>query len=138
MWPGGNDAFFYYLKTKVEFTKDISHRHDFGVDDMWRQFSKYFATGGTMLLYEPVFREFVQILLGDLANDGIDWVEICSDTAIANLVPEGMSSPSSDPDFRWKLPSEEIDKFKASSSARTSGELESFGLISAPKHISNH
>ena len=84
------------------------------------------------------FANLFKFCLGSWANDGIDWVEICSDTAIANLVPEGMSSPSSDPDFRWKLPSEEIDKFKASSSARTSGELESFGLISAPKHISNH
>ena len=113
-WPGGNDAFFDYLKTKVELTKDISLHHDLGVDAVWRQFSKYFATGGTMLLYEPVFREFVQVLLEDLANDGIDWVEIRSDTSIANLVPEGMSSPSSDSNFPWKVLSEEVDKFKAS------------------------
>lgn len=113
-WPGGIDAFFDYIKTKVELTEDVSLRHDLGVDAVWRQFSKYFATGGTMLLYEPVFREFVQVLLESLADDGIDWVEIRSDVSIATLVPEGMSSAGSDPDFPWKVLSEEVEKFKAS------------------------
>lgn len=112
-WPGGSDAFYNYLKTKVELSEDVSLRHDLGVDAVWRQFSKYFASGGTMLLYEPVFREFVQVLLEAMVEDGIDWIEIRSDVSIATLVPEGMSSPGPDPDFPWKVLSEEVEKFKA-------------------------
>ncbi|KAH8891932.1 adenosine deaminase family protein [Thozetella sp. PMI_491] len=112
-WPGGRVAFFDFLMAKVTLEPDVAVRHELGVDAVWRQFSKFFATGGTFLLYEPVFREFLQVLLEGLADDGISWVELRSDVSLANVVPLGESAPSSDPNFPWMVISDEIEKFKA-------------------------
>jgi len=117
-WPGGEKAFYAYLKSKVTLSTDAALRHDLGVDDVWRRFSRFFITAGTMLLYEPVFRQFVQHLLEGLADDGIRWVELRSDVSLADVVPLGESQPSPDPDFPWRVLSEEIESFKSSAKGK--------------------
>ncbi|KAF2793240.1 adenosine deaminase family protein [Melanomma pulvis-pyrius CBS 109.77] len=113
-WPGGEQAFYAYLKSKVTLSPATSIRHDLGVDDVWRRFTGFFVTAGTMLLYEPVFRQFIQYLLEGLVDDGIHWVELRSDVSLANVVPLGESLPSPDPNFPWRVLSEEIEAFKGS------------------------
>ncbi|KAJ5537663.1 hypothetical protein N7494_007142 [Penicillium frequentans] len=112
-FQGGEEGFLEFIKLKTTVPPEESIRHELGVDEIWRRFQACFGPTGSMLEYEPVVRKFYQTLFSDLANDGINWVEIRSGGSSGKLVHDGQEDVDPNLDVWWTVLVEEIDKFKA-------------------------
>lgn len=112
-FQGGEAGFLEFIKMKTTVPPEESIRHELGVDEIWRRFQACFGPTGSMLEYEPVVRKFYQTLFSDLANDGINWVEIRSGGSSGKLVHDGQEDVDPNLDVWWTVLVEEIDKFKA-------------------------
>ncbi|KAF7550488.1 hypothetical protein G7Z17_g5659 [Cylindrodendrum hubeiense] len=112
-FPGGEDAFRRYVKSKVVILPEESIRHELGVDQVWRRFQAASNLARTMLTYEPIVREFYQRLFQQLVDDGINWVEIRAGGSKGVLVHDGEEDPDPDLDFWWEVMEDEITKFQA-------------------------
>ena len=111
-FPGGKDAFFSYLKSRLVLTEGETLRHDLGVDAVWRTFQALFGPSGGFVGYEPLLRTWYRNLLPGLVDDQLSWVEIRNGGS--RLVPEGAEDPDPDLDFFWRVTVEEIERFQAS------------------------
>ncbi|KAJ6115339.1 hypothetical protein N7486_001117 [Penicillium sp. IBT 16267x] len=112
-FQGGEAGFLEFIKSKTTVPPEESIRHELGVDEIWRRFQACFGPTGSMLEYEPVVRKFYQTLFTDLANDGINWVEIRSGGSSGKLVHDGQEDVDPSLDVWWTVLVEEINKFKA-------------------------
>lgn len=112
-FQGGEAGFLEFIKMKTTVPPEESIRHELGVDEIWRRFQACFGPSGSMLEYEPVVRKFYQTLFSDLANDGINWVEIRSGGSSGKLVHDGQEDVDPNLDVWWTVLVEEINKFKA-------------------------
>lgn len=111
-FEGGEAGFIEFIKSKTTILPEESIRHELGVDEIWRRFQACFGPTDTMISYEPVVRKFYQSLFTDLANDGVNWVEIRSGGSSGKLVHDGDEDVDPDLDAWWHVLVEEIDKFK--------------------------
>ncbi|KAE8313464.1 ADGF like protein [Aspergillus parasiticus SU-1] len=111
-FPGGQQGFIDFVKTKVTISPELSIRHELGVDEIWRVFQTAFGPAGTMLTYEPIVRTFYKKLFSRLAEDHINWVEIRSGSG--QLVLEGQEDLDPDLDIWWNVLLEELKKFQES------------------------
>ncbi|KAJ5633286.1 hypothetical protein N7490_009625 [Penicillium lividum] len=112
-FQGGEAGFLEFIKSKTTVPPEESIRHELGVDEIWRRFQACFGPTDTMIQYEPIVRTFYRTLFTDLANDGINWVEIRSGGSSGKLVHDGQEDVDPDLDAWWHVLVEEIDKFKA-------------------------
>lgn len=74
-FPGGTEEFKRWLIFRCTISKEQSLDHHHGLDAIWKKFQACFATIGWILFYEPIFRRGMQRLLGQLADDGITYVD---------------------------------------------------------------
>ena len=117
---GGEAGFRRWLRNKCIITTDESICHHHGLDAIWRKFQSTFPTIGWMLFYEPIFRKALQRLFGQLAADGLSYVDLrCA------FMFEWRKTGNShgEPDFMdwFKTFGEEIEKFKASEAGQSVG-----------------
>ncbi|CAG8128225.1 unnamed protein product [Penicillium olsonii] len=117
-FDGGEAGFIEFIKNKTTIPPEVSIRHELGVDEIWRRFQACFGPTDTMIQYEPVVRKFYQRLFEDLANDGINWVEIRSGGSSGKLVHDGDEEIDPDLDAWWYVLVEEIENFKATEAGK--------------------
>jgi len=72
---GGAEGFKEWLISRCVISEDESYYHHHGLDAIWQKFQRCFLTIGWLLFYEPVFRRGMQRMLGQLADDGINYVD---------------------------------------------------------------
>lgn len=72
---GGVEGFKGWLISRCVISEDESLYHHHGLNAIWTKFQRCFMTIGWMLHYEPIFRRGMQRMLGQLADDGIDYVD---------------------------------------------------------------
>jgi adenosine deaminase CECR1 len=72
---GGTEAFKNWLISRCAISEEESLYHHHGLDAIWKKFQSCFLTIGWMLFYEPIFRRAMPRLLGQLADDGITYVD---------------------------------------------------------------
>lgn len=72
---GGVEGFKTWLISRCVISEDESLNHHQGLDAIWRKFQTCFMTIGWMLFYEPIFRRGMRRMLGQLADDGISYVD---------------------------------------------------------------
>ncbi|CAG8152937.1 unnamed protein product [Penicillium salamii] len=117
-FEGGQAGFVDFVKSRTTIPPDVSIRHELGVGEIWRRFQACFGPTDTMIQYEPVVRKFYQRLFEDLANDGINWVEIRSGGSSGKLVHDGDEEVDPDLDAWWHVLVEEIENFKATEAGK--------------------
>ncbi|KAA8649502.1 hypothetical protein EYZ11_010845 [Aspergillus tanneri] len=117
-FPGGQNKFFDFAKSKMVVLPEDSVQHELGVDEIWRKFQALFDPAGTMLTYEPIVRTFYQRLFERLVDDGLNWVEIRAGGSSGKLVHEGDEDPDPDLDIWWKVMEEELQRFQATEKGR--------------------
>ena len=71
----GKSGFVEYMVSKITISVEESLDHHHGIDAIWRKFASTFPIIGSMLHHEPIFRQAVRRLLGQLLDDGICWVD---------------------------------------------------------------
>lgn len=76
LFPDDDLTFKKWLLQKCTVTAEESLCHHHGLDAIWRKFQSTFIPIGGMLYYEPIFRRAMQRLLGQLAADGIMYVDL--------------------------------------------------------------
>jgi adenosine deaminase CECR1 len=74
-FPDDNTTFKKWIVSRCTISAEESLAHHHGLDAIWRKFQSCFMTIGQMLFYEPLFRKAMQRLLGQLAADGISYVD---------------------------------------------------------------
>ncbi|KAJ4306108.1 hypothetical protein N0V88_000904 [Collariella sp. IMI 366227] len=109
---GGKEGFIYWLKKKCRTTRQI--------DDAWdpqQATSRCSALVDGMLYYEPIWRAFLQRLMGDLVKDGVYWLELLFPFPLAYY---RTGSDTSDPDYdhMFQTLEEEVASFQATPSGR--------------------
>jgi adenosine deaminase CECR1 len=110
---GGEAGFKRWLMNKCIITEEESICHHHGLDAIWRKFQSTFPIIGWMLFYEPIFRKALQRLFGQLAADGITYVDLrCA--FMFEWRKAGQSHDSGGYMDFFKTFGEEIEKFKAS------------------------
>jgi adenosine deaminase CECR1 len=72
---GGAKGFREWLISRCVIDEDESYYHHQGLDAIWQKFQRCFLTIGWLLFYEPIFRRGMQRMLGQLADDGISYVD---------------------------------------------------------------
>ena len=76
MFPDDNTTFKKWLQARCTITMEESLDHHHGLDAVWRKFQSTLRTVDWMLMYEPIFRRAMVRLFGQLAADGITYVEV--------------------------------------------------------------
>lgn len=69
-------TFKKWLVSRCTITAEESLCHHHGLNAIWRKFQSTFLVIGSMLFYEPIFRRALPRLLGQLADDGINYVDL--------------------------------------------------------------
>jgi adenosine deaminase CECR1 len=72
---GGIEGFKEWLISRCVISEDESLYHHHGLNAIWTKFRRCFMVIGWMLHYEPIFRRGMQRMLGQLADDGISYVD---------------------------------------------------------------
>ncbi|KAF9881922.1 adenosine/AMP deaminase [Colletotrichum karsti] len=116
----GREGFKKFVKSKMVITDEEAIHHELGVDQIWQRFQGLFDPAGGLFTYELVVRQFWRELFGDLAADGISWVEIRAGGSADKMAPaEGSTQDRTDPDFWWTVMWEELNDFKNQTAANT-------------------
>ena len=74
-FPDDETTFKKWLISRCTVTAEESLCHHHGLDAIWRKFQSTFRVITWMFTYEPIFRRALQRLLGQLAHDGINYVD---------------------------------------------------------------
>ncbi|KAF2758662.1 Metallo-dependent hydrolase [Pseudovirgaria hyperparasitica] len=74
----GKAGFIEWVRSRVTITHEESLRHHYGPNDVWRKFLSCFPILGSIIYYEPIFKKFLQRMFTQLAEDGVQWVELRS------------------------------------------------------------
>ncbi|KAI0386651.1 Metallo-dependent hydrolase [Hypomontagnella monticulosa] len=109
---GGKAGFLKWLygRCTISRTDAVSQHH--GVDHIWQKFYKCFRVVGSMIHYEPIFRKFLQRLMGLLQADGIRWSELRFSWAL-DYYKLGSETPESDFGAMMTVMDEEVARFQA-------------------------
>jgi adenosine deaminase CECR1 len=74
-FPDDNVTFKKWMISRSTISDQESLAHHDGLNAIWHKFQSCFTTIGQMLFYEPLFRKSLRRLLGQLAADGITYVD---------------------------------------------------------------
>ncbi|KAJ5941992.1 hypothetical protein N7516_002160 [Penicillium verrucosum] len=96
---GGEKGFREWLNTRCVLMPEHSYHHHHGVDAIWSIFTRTFPIVDSLLMYEPIFRACLLRLLGQLAEDGIRYVEFRI-AFVFQFRKEGNDKPEEDY-FEW-------------------------------------
>ena len=72
---GGEAGFRSWVRSRCVLMPEHSFHHHHGVDAIWDIFRRTFPVINSLLQYEPILRTCLRRLLGQLAADGIRYVE---------------------------------------------------------------
>ena len=109
---GGCASFKAWLVSRMTITLDESLGHHHGVDDVWQKFSSCFRLIGSILFYEPIFRDALQRLFAELLEDGVRWADFrCAFLFEFRLT--GSESPTNDYKDFFRIFGDEVAKFQA-------------------------
>lgn len=75
-FPDHDITFKKWIISRCTISAEESLAHHHGLDAIWRKFQSCFLTIGQILFYEPLFRKSMQRVLGQLAADGISYVDL--------------------------------------------------------------
>lgn len=107
----GEQGFREWLRNRCILLPEHSYNHYHGVDAIWSYFTKTFPVVNSLLMYEPIFRKGLRRMLGQLAADGIRYVEfrICFNMEYRR---ERQEEPDED-FFEWfRMVEEVVEQFK--------------------------
>ncbi|KAL7915261.1 Metallo-dependent hydrolase [Trichoderma velutinum] len=110
---GGRPGFLKWLKSRCTLSLIDSHEQHHGIDAIWEKFAKCFVVVATMIHYEPMFRAFLQRLMGLLKADGVNWAELRF-TWPLDYCRDRREEPETDYSHMCKVIQEEVAKFQAS------------------------
>jgi adenosine deaminase CECR1 len=109
---GGRTGFVKWLYSRCCISQTDSVEAHHGLDAIWDKFKKCFLIVGSMLHYEPIFRQFMRRLLSLLVADGVQWVELRSNR-LTNFSREGSETFETDNLFMFEIIEDEVKRFKA-------------------------
>ncbi|KAJ5544617.1 hypothetical protein N7535_006989 [Penicillium sp. DV-2018c] len=108
---GGEKGFREWLMSRCVLLPEHSYHHYHGVDAIWSIFTRSFPIVDSILMYEPIFRACFRRLLGQLAADGIRYVEFRI-AFVFQFRREGNDKPDEDY-FGWcRVVKEVLAEFK--------------------------
>ncbi|TKX22906.1 adenine deaminase-like protein [Elsinoe australis] len=115
---GGRDGFRDWILSRASITHDESLAHHEGPNEIWHKFRSCFVTVGTMLNYEDVWKKAIKRVLGTLAEDGVQYVDL---RAVFRSPYYRQGSETPEPDNAAKLQALEdaIDGFMDSPEGKT-------------------
>lgn len=111
-FPGGRTAFVEWVRTRCTITPEESLQHHGGVNEVWRKFLSCFPILGSLIMYEPICRQFIRKMCKQLLDDGVQYVEVRS-AFFTPYVQEGSETPDQDYANFLGVMIEEVDKFKS-------------------------
>ena len=110
-FPDDDTTFKKWLISRCRLGIEESLQTHLGLEAVWRRFQSCFPNVEQLLCYEPIFRRAMQRMLGDLAKDGIMYVDFRMMflfkffLASKNVPEKGYA--------KWfQVWSEEVEKFK--------------------------
>lgn len=111
-FPNGGEAGFRdWLRSRCMLMPEHSYHHHHGVDAIWAIFTTTFPVINSILMYEPIFRACFRRMLGQLADDGIRYVEFRIAFVFA-WRKEGKDQPEDGYDDWCRTVEEEVEQFK--------------------------
>lgn len=110
---GGKDGFVEWFKSRVTITPEESISHHTGPHAIWQKFISCFRILASLHRYEPIFKAFIRLMLKQLNEDGVRWVDIRTDF-LAPYYREGLEKPDEDHFNMLAALEDEIEKFKES------------------------
>lgn len=110
---GGEAGFREWLKSRCMIMPEHSYHHHHGVDAIWSIFTKTFPVINSILMYEPIFRACFRRMLGQLATDGVRYVEFRI-AFVFQFRREGQDTPEDGYEEWCRVVEEEVEQFKAS------------------------
>jgi adenosine deaminase CECR1 len=111
-FPNGGEAGFRdWLRSRCMLMPEHSYHHHHGVDAIWAIFTTTFPVINSILMYEPIFRACFRRMLGQLADDGIRYVEFRIAFVFA-WRKEGKDQPEDGYDDWCRTVEEEVERFK--------------------------
>lgn len=109
---GGEAGFRSWVRTRCVLMPEHSFYHYHGVDAIWDIFRRTFPVVNSLLQYEPILRACLRRLLGQLAADGIRYVDFRT-ALVFQYRREGCETPE-DGYFEWfRVFKEEIERFQS-------------------------
>ncbi|KAJ9616757.1 hypothetical protein H2200_000476 [Cladophialophora chaetospira] len=117
-FPDDETTFKKWLISRCTVTAEESLCHHQGLDAIWRKFQSTFLVITWMFSYEPIFRRAVQRLLGQLAADGITYVDLRIAFKFEFRKQGQTSGQIGKFDDFFNVLGEEIDKFKRSEAGK--------------------
>ncbi|KAK5938249.1 hypothetical protein PMZ80_009219 [Knufia obscura] len=110
-FPDDDTTFKKWLASKCRIEPEESLQHHHGLDAIWRRFQSTFPVIEQLLFYEPIFRRAMQMMLGDLAKDGIMYVDLRM-AFLFQFFLTGKNTPEQGYTKFFQVWGEEIEKFK--------------------------
>lgn len=117
-FPGGKPAFLKYIKDRMTITNIESLEHHHGGDAVWRKFESIFPIVDGLVMYEPIFRAFMQRMMSLSLADGVRWIDLRLAMS-RSYYRKGQEEPDEDRMEFFKHFGEEIERFKASEEGKT-------------------
>lgn len=108
----GESGFRDWLKSRCMIMPEHSYQHHHGVDAIWAIFARTFPVINSILTYEPIFRACFRRMLGQLATDGIRYVEFRI-AFVFQWRKEGHDNPEDGYGDFCRVVEEEVEAFKA-------------------------
>ncbi len=108
---GGRAGFLAWLKARCTISPSDAVEHHHGVDHIWARFYACFATIGSIVHYEPVWRAFLRRLMAALRDDGVSWAEVRFAWPL-DYCREGCETPEPDYSHMFSVLDEEIGRFR--------------------------
>ena len=113
-FPDHDQTFKKWLSSRCVISTEESLAHHHGLDAIWRKFQTCFLNIDQMMFYEPIFHKALKRLLGQLAADGITYVDFRLAFRF-EWRAQGKTEPSEDsPDCFFKAFGEVIYEFQKS------------------------
>lgn len=109
---GGESGFRKWLRSRCVLLPEHSFYHYHGVDAIWAIFRRTFPIINSILQYEPILRACLRRLLGQLAADGVRYVDFRA-AFVFQYRREGSDSPEDDYVEWFRVFKEEIEQFKS-------------------------
>ena len=106
----GREGFVSWLMAILTITPEVSLKSYHGLDAIWDKFASCFEPLNSLESYEPIFRQGIRRLLGDLNADGVRWVDFRSVFAAPYFV-QGSETSEADCTAFLRTWSEELDAF---------------------------
>ncbi|OAL39876.1 hypothetical protein AYO20_00788 [Fonsecaea nubica] len=118
-FPDDDQTFKKWLISRCTITNEESLCHHHGLDAIWKKFQSTFMVITWMFTYEPIFRRAIQRLLGQLANDGIIYVDLRIAFKFEFRKQGQTTGQIGKFDDFFTVLGEEIEKFKRSPAGKT-------------------